>query len=469
MATLAGNTIASTYALLLKIDNTGIAGDGTLRKVEDGDATDSALSLSDVSIAVDATDKIFLDGGGDTYIYESGADVLDFYVGGANMLKLTESTLDTIAMIGNTTLTHTVTTSASTPIGLLVDSNTSGVAAQDSVGLHVDFDRTVAGSGTAAHNDIGINLDVNSASLGTSSLVGMDIDVVGAASGTSTATGLAVTVGSADTNYAAVFSGGNVGIGIAAPDNLTHIYAGDASQTSNTTFTQLTVEHSGHSGINILSGTNSYGTIYFGDDGTSSAGIVQYGHGSQGDTLSLGTAGGIKMSIASAGDVTLTGDLIMANTKGISFAATADAATAGATMTSETLDDYEEGTWTPAMTYGTPGDLSIAHSKQAGIYTKIGNMVSIMFDLRLSGFTKGTASGSLIIGGLPFTTSDSANGGWGSLALYQATFTSQPIINAATSSTNLFLNRLVSNSVFAVLDDPDANAMYWGSIVYESA
>ena len=32
MATLAGNTIASTYALLLKIDNTGIAGDGTFKK-----------------------------------------------------------------------------------------------------------------------------------------------------------------------------------------------------------------------------------------------------------------------------------------------------------------------------------------------------------------------------------------------------------------------------------------------------
>ena len=43
MATLAGNTIASTYALLLKIDSSGI--DGTLRKVEDGDATDSALSI----------------------------------------------------------------------------------------------------------------------------------------------------------------------------------------------------------------------------------------------------------------------------------------------------------------------------------------------------------------------------------------------------------------------------------------
>ena len=82
MATLAGNTIASTYALLLKIDNTGIAGDGTLRKVEDGDATDSALSLSDVSIAVDATDKIFLDGGTHSYIHESAPDVVQIVAGG---------------------------------------------------------------------------------------------------------------------------------------------------------------------------------------------------------------------------------------------------------------------------------------------------------------------------------------------------------------------------------------------------
>jgi hypothetical protein len=104
MATLTGSTIADTYTLLLKVDNTGIATDGTLRKVEDGDATDSALSLSDVSIAVDATDKIFLDGGSDTYIYESGADVLDIYVGGANMIKLTESTTDTMTVTGALTI-----------------------------------------------------------------------------------------------------------------------------------------------------------------------------------------------------------------------------------------------------------------------------------------------------------------------------------------------------------------------------
>ena len=106
---------------------------------------------------------------------------------------------------------------------MVVNTDTSGDGAEDLVGLHVDFDRTVASSGTNAHNDIGINLDVNSASLGTSTVIGMDIDVVGATSGTSTATGLTVDVGSADTNYAALFNGGNVGIGTSTPTTLLEV------------------------------------------------------------------------------------------------------------------------------------------------------------------------------------------------------------------------------------------------------
>jgi len=72
--------------------------------------------------------------------------------------------------------------------------------AENSKGLHIDYDRIVAGSGTAAHNDIGIDLDVNSATLGTGTVTGMDIDIVGATSGTHTAIGIDLDVGSADTN-----------------------------------------------------------------------------------------------------------------------------------------------------------------------------------------------------------------------------------------------------------------------------
>ena len=66
------------------------------------------------------------------------------------------------------------------------------------------------GSGTAAFTDIGIDLDVNSAGLGVTTTTGLDIDVVGATSGTHTAVGLDVTVGSADVNYSAKFSGGGI-------------------------------------------------------------------------------------------------------------------------------------------------------------------------------------------------------------------------------------------------------------------
>tara|TARA_Y100000590_G_scaffold939_1_gene1174 strand:+ start:1035 stop:2795 length:1761 start_codon:yes stop_codon:yes gene_type:complete len=51
MASLANNTIASTYPLLLKVDSNGI--DGDLRTIEDGDGTDTALKVSTGAIQVD--------------------------------------------------------------------------------------------------------------------------------------------------------------------------------------------------------------------------------------------------------------------------------------------------------------------------------------------------------------------------------------------------------------------------------
>lgn len=67
-----------------------------------------------------------------------------------------------------------------------------------------------------------------------------------------------------------------------------------------------------------------------------------------------------------------------------------------------TLDDYEEGTWTPTMAFATPGTSSITPSVQLGVYTKIGNLVTIQAQFTAS-ILVGTGSGVLIMSGLPFS------------------------------------------------------------------
>ena len=109
--------------------------------------------------------------------------------------------------------------------GMVIDKNYTDVAAATVTGIHLDFDRTVPGSGTATFTDIGIDLDLNAAGLGTTTSTGLDVDVVGATSGTHTAVGANITVGSADVNYAALFSGGNTGFGVSDPDSTVEILA----------------------------------------------------------------------------------------------------------------------------------------------------------------------------------------------------------------------------------------------------
>lgn len=69
-----------------------------------------------------------------------------------------------------------------------------------------------------------------------------------------------------------------------------------------------------------------------------------------------------------------------------------------------TLDDYEEGSWTPVLTFATPGNLSVTYSTQVGRYTKIGNRVLVQCVIITSAFTYTTSSGQLRVTGLPFTS-----------------------------------------------------------------
>lgn len=67
-----------------------------------------------------------------------------------------------------------------------------------------------------------------------------------------------------------------------------------------------------------------------------------------------------------------------------------------------TLDDYEEGTFTPTITFSTPGNLAVTYSQQTGDYTKIGRLVTVRISIVTSAFTYTTASGVFQIAGLPF-------------------------------------------------------------------
>ena len=83
--------------------------------------------------------------------------------------------------------------------------------------------------------------------------------------------------------------------------------------------------------------------------------------------------------------------------------------------TSNTLDDYEEGTWTPTIGIGTTQTNSFtggSYTTQNGLYTKIGDKVTLWFHIRLA--NKGSQSGTVFIKSLPFTGNNISSAAEGS-------------------------------------------------------
>ena len=79
----------------------------------------------------------------------------------------------------------------------------------------------------------------------------------------------------------------------------------------------------------------------------------------------------------------------------------------GGTGSANHLDDYEEGTWTPSISFsgGTTGQ---SYVRQQGIYIKIGKMVYVQGHLYFS--NKGSSTGHATLTGLPFAISPVASG-----------------------------------------------------------
>jgi hypothetical protein len=134
--------------------------------------------------------------------------------------------------------------------------------------------------------------------------------------------------------------------------------------------------------LNTTTTSGNWGVLIY--DGTNNASMLQFRN-------NAGAAAG-DISLSSAGATSL----LISSVAGVNFPAT-QVASANA----NTLDDYEEGTWTATMVPSTSGTITLSNFNKDGTYTKIGRTVTINAALKVSSVS--SPVGYFTIQGLPFS------------------------------------------------------------------
>ena len=237
--------------------------------------------------------------------------------------------------------------------------------------------------------------------------------------------------GDGTNKHVRILHGGNVGIGRTDPTQLLEVHKSTGGDQTVAKFSAHNYGDTGKTFIEIgtENGDGSSRIGSFNDTGNKSVLIFETHSATSGQFTE-------HMRIKSDGQITTQGDIlpgadvIMANGRGISFAATANSS---GSMSSELLDDYEEGTWTPSVT-------GMSIQTQTGNYTKIGDLVFIK--LRLSWNSYNNSAGGVLTG-LPFAADTSnesmafsvyVNSGFGSIP------SGKGYLNAYIASNNTTLN-----------------------------
>ena len=147
----------------------------------------------------------------------------------------------------------------------------------------------------------------------------------------------------------------------------------------------------------------------------------------------------------------------------------------GGTAQGNTLDDYEEGSWTPVC--GTPG-VTGSYSVQLGRYIKVGNFCHVIFNLTINSAYTGSTSASFTIGGLPFATKayDASLYAGGHIGYYfnvDHTNNNQTLVYQIPSGSSLTMElKGVGDAIGEQIVRPSmmgTNAVIRGSISYHTA
>jgi hypothetical protein len=217
-------------------------------------------------------------------------------------------------------------------------------------------------------------------------------------------------------------SSGNVGIGTTTPSSFYSLADNLVIGTG-----------SGSHGLTIYSGSGESGYIGFNDTVTNGMqGFIQYNH--SGDYMAFAPNGSEKARITSDGYLRM-----FSGSGGIQFN--------GDTAAANALDDYEEGTWTPGVSFGGASAGVTFSAANSGRYTKIGRSVTVIGLLQLT--NKGSSTGSASITGLPFTVASGEPnyGGMDFGYVASMTFADVPFGRTAAGATELILSETTNAGV----------------------
>jgi hypothetical protein len=160
-----------------------------------------------------------------------------------------------------------------------------------------------------------------------------------------------------------------------------------------------------------------------------------------------------------AATFTAAGNLAFINGKGIDFSATPGAGT------SELLNDYEEGTWTPSLVPGTSGSITLTTAQAK--YTKVGRAVTVTGICEVASVS--SPVGALLLQGLPFTNSADASSR-SAAAIYAtglaAGATTSIVGRIIPSETQIRIEKFAAGSAAAMAGDVQANTIIQFSLTY---